>query len=186
MNLITEDSLVQPTHILSNEKGQSAIEFIMTFIFAAGLTFLFIGHTMNVTSGYLAHYVNFMSSRTYLTVEAGSDSFEANHATATAAAKEVFDRFPLAQFGVTGKHEIQSYETGGAIFAGSTFYFEQVVSLMPVIGGNQKAQFLTESLLGKEPTITNCLEMVCQAITGSRGECKNATNRSITLYDNGC
>lgn len=179
------DSLVQQTPIL-NEDGQSAIEFILTFIFAFGITFLFVNHTLNITGGYLAHYVNFMSARTYLTVEIGSDVFDTNSNYAAKKAQEVVDRFPLKDFGVDAKLEVFSYKDASALFAGTTLYFEQKVSLMPVIGGNQKAKLLSESFLGKEPTIINCLEMVCQAMTGSRQDCKDISQKSVTLYDNGC
>jgi hypothetical protein len=180
-----EDSLVQKTPIL-NESGQSAIEFILTFMFAFGITFLFINHTLNITSGYFAHYVNFMAARTYLTVESGSDAFEQNNAHAKRLAKEVVNRFPLKKFGIDPKLEVISFDDGSALFSGTTLYFEQKVSLMPIIGGKDKGRFLSESFLGKEPTISNCLQMVCQAMTGSRDSCKGISQKSMTLYDNGC
>jgi hypothetical protein len=180
-----EDYLAPKTLIL-NDSGQSAIEFILTFMFAFGITFLFVNHTLNITGGYLAHYVNYMSARTYLTVEAGADGFEQNNTFAIRQAKSVVDRFPLKAYGVNAKFEAINYQDASALFTGTTLYFEQKVSLMPVVGGKEKGRFLSESFLGKEPTITNCLQMACQAITGSRESCKDIAQKSVTLYDNGC
>lgn len=185
MSLTMEDSLVQQTHIL-NESGQSAIEFILTIAFAFGITFLFVGHSLNITSGYLAHYVNFMAARTYLTVDDGSDNFLSTSNAAFREANSVIDRFPLEAFGVKPEVESHNYQNASAIFTGITMYFEKKVSLMPIVGGTEKGRFLSESFLGKEPTVSTCLEMTCQALSGDRNACKDALSKSVTLYDNGC
>lgn len=181
----------QRTTILSNEDGQSAIEFILTFAIALGITFIFINQVVNMSEGFLVHYANFKASRVFLVQETGSNLVESNFATAANRAKKEFERYFAKNFkGVNARFETFSSKPQGnnsALFTGTTAFFDKRLSALPFIGGKVKVNLLSESFLGKEPDRQTCLEMVCQAITGSRQSCdSNAGGLDVTLYDNGC
>lgn len=183
--LTTEGFLVRKTRILNNEDGQSAIEFILTFSFCIGLTFLFLNQALNVTEGYLVHYVNYMSARTYLTHDSGNDVKVNNLNQAKAKAQEVFNRFPINRDGLDFRVLDSSEGTG--LFNGTIIQFERRMSTLPVVGGSDQALFYSESFLGKEPFRITCLQMVCAAMIGDYNTCKSQTEQlSVVLYDNGC
>ena len=185
-----EGSLVPEMHILNNDSGQVAIEFILTFVFALGVTFLFVSQALNMTEGYFVHYANYMASRTYLVHEVGSNDENSNFRAAEQEAKKTFDRYGLRNFGVNPTFEVETPAgIGGSsvLFTGTTAYFEKDLSSFQVIGGGAKAKLLSESFLGKEPARITCAQMICQAIMGDRGSCQGGSaGLEITLYDNGC
>lgn len=184
---IIKDFLVQEMHIHKNEEGQSAIEFVLTFAFALGITLLFVNQALNLTSGYLNHYVNFMSSRAYLVHETGIDNVTTNMNASVDQARDVFNGYPIQNFGIKAAFEVITLDKGSPLFSGTVSQFEKSLSSLPVVGGGEKALFYSESFLGKEPLRITCSQMVCAAITGNPGECaQNAENIDIVLYDNGC
>ena len=174
-------------HILDNELGQSAMEFVLTIAFAMGVTFLFVNQSLNLTAGYFAHYVNFMAARTYSVHETGVDSQETNITESSNIARQIISRSQLKAFGVDGTFTVVTRQEGSALFSGTVLQFEKSISALPIVGGREKALFYSESLLGKEPTRIICQQMVCGAMTGSPGSCQNtATSMDVVLYDNGC
>ncbi len=182
-----EDFSVQKMHTLKNEKGQSAIEFILTFAFALGLTFLFVNQALNLTSGYLNHYVNFMSSRAYLVHETGVDNVSTNTSASVEHATDVFNGYPMENFGITAEFEVITARKGSPLFSGTVSQFKKSLSSLPIVGGGEKALFYSESFLGKEPLRITCAEMICAAMTGNVGECQQRSESiDIVLYDNGC
>ena len=48
-------SSLEVIHIQNNEKGQSAIEFILTFAFGLGIVFLVSIQGLNVTKGFFVN-----------------------------------------------------------------------------------------------------------------------------------
>lgn len=179
------------TNTLHNENGQSAIEFILTFAFALGLTFIFISQAVNMTEGYLVHYANFMASRTYLVQErAGDNDADASFNFAGNRAREVFDSYSLGDFDIDAEFQFFKPTPQGqnsAVFTGTTARFQKRISPLAFVGGTTEVTLLTESFLGKEPTRSTCYEMVCRAITGNRQACLTSdTSIDVTLYDNGC
>lgn len=173
----------------NNEKGQSAIEFILTFAFAIGVTFLFVNQALNMTEGYLVHYVNFMSSRAYLVQESGVSAQGTNLNTAKEVATEVFESYPLKDFGVNASLKINEPGIDGvsSLFAGTIVQFEKRLSSIAFVGGGDTAKFYSESFLGKEPTRVQCYRMICAAMTGSGDICESReSNTDLVLYDNGC
>lgn len=173
--------------LLGNQRGQVAIEFVLVIGFALGMTFLFFTQAFNATEGYLVHYANFMAGRTYLTAEIGSNDVGSNLNYASTLAEEVYKSYPLANFKINSKFETVSYSEGSGLFTGTTAKFEKNLNIFPGIGAGDKAQFLSETFLGKEPTRITCHEQVCAAITGSRSSCVSKVDQmDATLYDNGC
>ena len=173
--------------LIRNEAGQSAIEFILTFAFAIGVTFLFLNQAMNLTEGYLAHYVNFMASRTYLVEDSGVNQKVSTLFHAKKKATEVYESYQLSRFGIDSTFTVITKAKGSALFSGTVIEFQKALSSMPMVGGGEKATFYSESLLGKEPTRITCQQMVCAAITGNLNQCRSAADQmDIVLYDNGC
>lgn len=189
MNPIRKYFLVHKTHIpITNESGQSTIEFVLVIAFALGVTFLFMAHTFNTTKGYLLHYANYTASRVYLTYDNGGGVVSQNYASAQRRAQEQLDSFNLdSVFGIQSDCRFTNYQNTNALFTGSVCEFQATTSFFPLIGGGDKAKLVTESFLGKEPTRTTCYEMTCFAMTGDRNICKSQSETmDITLYDNGC
>jgi len=171
-----------------NQKGQSAIEFVLVIGFALGVTFLFLTQTFNTTKGYLLHYANFTVSRVYLTAETNSNTVGSNLTAAEARAREQLNSFNLSSlFDIEATCEFRNYVNTNALFTGSVCEFEVTTNFFPLIGGGDKARLVSESFLGKEPTRINCYQMSCQAITGDRSSCESKMqSMDVTLYDNGC
>ena len=138
--------------IHKNEKGQSAIEFILTFAFSLGFVFLFVNLALNLTSGYLNHYVNFMASRTYLVQDSGINNEITVLNFAREEAQKTFDRYPISQFGIDAEFKVIKSGTRSGLYVGTTSQFEKPLSSMPLIGSAEDAILLSESFLGKEPT----------------------------------
>lgn len=174
-------------HIHHNEKGQSSLEFILTFAFGLGLTFLFLNQAINFTTGFLNHYVNFMASRAYMVHEIGVDNLDTNVNVAGDIAREVFGDYNLRNFGLSPDIQIITTREGSGLFQGTVASFSKQLSSLPFIGSGEDAVFYSESFLGKEPVRYTCYEQVCAAITGSSGGCRNiADETDMVLYDNGC
>jgi hypothetical protein len=170
---------------INNEHGQVAIEFILVFIFAISLSFLFVYLGINYVTGYIAHYTTFMASRTFLVADDGSRDIEAVLSHAEQQSRVKFSRYNLSTFGlsVNGLRLERPAPGKKAIFVGAVYEFQQALSPTRLIGGNDKATFLSESFLGKEPVRKYCFDQICQAM-GYGNEC--VTDMDATLFDNGC
>ena len=131
---IINDFLGQKMHIHKDESGQSAIEFILTFAFALGVTFLFVNQARNMTEGYLVHYANFMASRAYLTYDTGGNNKQGIIRDAGDFAEDVFKDYKLQIFGVEAKFEVIDRNRGSALFSGTVAQFEKPLSSLPVVG----------------------------------------------------
>lgn len=172
--------------MVNNERGQSAVEFILTFAFGLGITFLFVNQALNITSGFVAHYVNFMASRAYLVHETGNENVENVINLSVRKAREVFQSYGLSKVGVDAKFDVFTRDKTNALFTGSVLQFEKKMSAMPFVGGTGDTLFYSESFLGKEPSRVTCAKMICAAISGSQDACKAKQSSNIVLYDNGC
>lgn len=166
-----------------NEKGQSTIEFVITFGFSMGMTFLFLGMAINYVVGYLVHYGTFMASRTYLVHDRPSST---NIATtlnsAAAAAKRTYGLYNLDAFDA-GDVQINNPAEIRPLFAGAVTTFQRKISFVKFISGSKEATLVSESMLGKEPMRGECLQSTCAAMGGTTN-CSESMD--ITLYDNGC
>lgn len=182
--------LVQRKLILKinqNEKGQSSIEFILTFAFAIGISFLFVSHAINMTTGFLTHYATFMSGRAFLVHDATSNTVETNMNSAARVAKKVFKIYRLDRFGVNGDVQVLKPKPAGKnspLFSGVTAVFKKRLTPYKLVGGAVKATMLSEGFLGKEPLKIQCWEMICKAM--GVGTCGINAEMDITVYDNGC
>ena len=182
-----DDFLVHWMLMVDNQKGQSAVEFILTFSFALGVTFLFVNQALNITSGYLVHYVNFMSARAYLVHDGGINAPGSMFTQAKNKAIQVFESYNISEVGVDATLEVFSPNDNNGLFTGTVMQFEKRLSALPVVGGGKKALFYSESFLGKEPLRITCAKMICAAMTGNQDTCASRfDNTDMALYDNGC
>lgn len=184
LDQVEQDSLEQPKRILLNNSGQASIEFILTIVFTLGMTLLFIALALNTTKGYVAHYVTFMTARTYLVHDDGNRTISSNTQPAINAANETFEQYGLGAFGIESSGlQIHSDSSKSNLFRGATLTFSQLLSPLSIIANGVNATFHSEALLGKEPLRAECYESICTELTGD-----SACDRDqlITVMDNGC
>ena len=168
-----------------NNKGQSTIEFILTFTAAVGFIFLFLKMALNYTNGFMVHHATYMASRSYLVSdEERYDNAGAGDAQAFQLAKAVFSKnLPdglIQNFnGVLKENNPDSVSL--AVFVGVWVEFTQVFSL-GFVGGKDPVVFRSESFLGREPTRAESAIQVCSAIKSVTG---NGCSVHATLDDNG-
>lgn len=136
-----------------------------------------------MTKGYLVHYANFMASRTFLSYDrAGIGAVEQSLKAAEVRAKDVFKSYPLGNFGISAKFGVNRPGNVSPLFAGATSTFSERLTPLSLVGGENRATFLSESFLGKEPPRLECHLSVCQAM--GIENCNEPVD--ITVYDNGC
>ena len=92
---IAEVSTMRIFKKCSNQKGQSAIEFLVTFVFVIGFVFLFVRLVLNFGIGYLAHYATFMASRVYMSHDNGHGSVVTVVNSAKREALQEFKKYKL-------------------------------------------------------------------------------------------
>ena len=171
---------------LNNNKGQSTIEFILTFTAAVGFIFLFLKMALNYTNGYMVHHATFMASRVYLVNDQEpSVSPEDGDAPALKAATVVFKKYMPESLmpGVTVELKANAPVTSGSgfsVFTGLFANFSQTFS-MGMIGGKTQMDFRSESFLGREPTRAETVTQTCNAISFLGAGC----DVLATLDDNG-
>jgi hypothetical protein len=172
---------------LKKQKGQSTIEFIMTFSAAVGFIFLFLKMAMNYTDGYMVHHATYMASRAYLVSDEDRKALEEGDARAMAKAREVFLKYmPNGLIsGVTPtmlqENNPDPVRTRYHAFVGLWIEFSQKFSL-GFIGGKESIKFISESFLGREPTRSESRTQVCEAVKRLG---LNRCDVHVTLEDNG-
>lgn len=168
-----------------NNKGQSTIEFILTFTAAVGFIFLFLKMALNYTNGYMVHHATFMASRAYLVGDTESQqTVEGRDKNAFELAKSVFDK-NLPEALIQGFDGVLTENNPGvvkfSVFTGVWTEFTQIFSL-GFVGGKDPVKFRSESFLGREPTRVESITQICTAIkTITLGSC----DLQATLEDNG-
>ncbi|MDO9182973.1 MAG: hypothetical protein Q7U04_11225 [Bacteriovorax sp.] len=167
-----------------NNKGQSTIEFIMTFSAAVGFIFLFLKMALNYTDGFMVHHATFMASRAYLVGDDNQSSPSGGDSQAFAIAKTVFAKnLPtslMPKFDGVLK-ENNPDVVGFSAFVGLWTEFTQPFSI-GLIGGKDKVAYRSESFLGREPTRGETSFQTCIAISTVT---KSSCEIEATLDDNG-
>lgn len=168
-----------------NNKGQSTIEFIMTFTASVGFIFLFLKMAMNYTDGYMVHHATFMAARSYLVFDNNRDSIEEDDAQALTKAKDVFSRYMPEGLVPSVRPEMLKENNPGISkfqsFVGLYVDYSQKFSY-GFVGGKAPVRFVSEAFLGREPTRRESRDQVCKAIKDlGLGGC----NVHVTLEDNG-
>lgn len=172
---------------MKNSKGQSTIEFLLTFTVAVGFIFLFLKMAINYTNGFMVHHANFMAARSYLVSDAERQSDADNDQMAEAAAKKVFKSYmpeqliPEINAGSTKAYHPLATGTW-SIYTGIVTEFTTSFTY-GFIGGSEPIHLISEAFLGREPTRTESNAQTCKAIMDSFGLTSCAIH--TTLDDNG-
>lgn len=170
---------------MKNNKGQSTIEFILTFTAAVGFIFLFLKMATNYTNGYMVHHAVYMASRSYLVADTETQqTAEGRDKNAFDLAKQVFHKnLPDALIpGFDGElKENNASSVKYSAFTGVYVEFTQIFS-MGFVGGKDPIKFRAESFLGREPSRVESIEQTCRAIKYIVG---NSCDVQATLDDNG-
>jgi len=171
---------------VKNNKGQSTIEFIMTFTAAVGFIFLFLKMAINYTNGYMVHHATYLAARAYLVADENRASPEEGDERALAKAKQVFTSY-LPEELVSGvvAANLKANHPGDvrySAFVGLWIEYKQKFAL-GLVGGNEDATFRSEAFLGREPSRIETKHQVCAAIASvsNLGLC----DTHVTLDDNG-
>ena len=163
--------------------GQSTIEFLITFGFTLILLFVLVKISLNVTNGFLVHYATFAASRTFLVVDIFSDSPGGSDDEAGNQARDVFKKIVAGNTVTVTPQNIDSV-ANRSVFLGVRAQFIQKLAFSNVNGGKKPVTFVSESYIGRTPTMSECVDRVCEAmkLVGTLEEC----TKNVTLEDNGC
>jgi hypothetical protein len=173
---------------IKEEKGQSTIEFLVSFTIALGFIFSFFKLAIVYTNGYLVHYVTFLSSRAYMVGEGDVNNADASDIFAKNSAEAVFNSYNIPGIipGFSSVPTIEdplSHPGSTNLYIGVRVEYEEQITIP---GTNKKISFpfISESYLGMEPTRAECKERICNAMrgVGPGSDCKNHS----TISDNGC
>lgn len=189
---LVRDFLVQRNlMVIRNQKGQSTVEFILTFAFGVSLVLLIFNTAINFATGYLVQYATFMASRVYLTADTHTGSIgQVNPSLAGSEqkAKIAFNNYNLNVFKIPSENfKINKVENISdntqAMTVGAYTTFELSMDILGKVAGQKKMELVSESFLGKEPTRAECASRVCFAMTG---QLNCDASMDITLFDDGC
>ncbi len=165
-----------------NSRGQSTIEFLISFTVIFGMTFFIVKTTMNYGNGFYLHWATYAASRKFLTYDSNNKLVDTVINRAKNPAKELFDAYGIK--GVTVQFN-DNNSAGRNVLLGAYAEFEDGFSPVSNIGGNKKVKYRSESFLGKEPPRGYCHAMVLERIQqGSKGT--GAIDKFMTVFDNGC
>lgn len=171
----------------NNKKGQSTIEFLSSFAFILSILFLYVKMALNITNGYLLHYATFMASRAFLVETGGSNSNGGSDTAAIASAQKVFSLYSDSYVGLKSPPKMDKHTADSgvkAVYIGIIGEIKQAFSFSKLIGGTKLMHYVSESFLGREPMLEECLSQVCAALGASGSD--QACNVASTLVDNGC
>ena len=170
---------------IRNSKGQSTIEFIMTFTAAVGFIFLFLKMALNYTDGFMVHHATFMAARSYLVNDDDRKVLNEGDSRAFSKAKEVFTRYMPVGFVKDVDSSLLKENNPSSMkhhaFVGVHVEFFEKFSI-GFVGGKKSIQMVSEAFLGREPTRSETRQQVCSAIK-SLGLSKCEV--FVTLEDNG-
>lgn len=171
---------------IKNNKGQSTIEFIMTFSAAIGFIFLFLKMAMNYTDGFMVHHATFMAARSYMVNDDDRKEKSEGDSRAFTKAKEVFTKYmPEGLINGVDSSLVKENNPGSMryhAFVGLHVEFFEKFSL-GFIGGKKSIRMVSEAFLGREPTRAETREQVCSAIKYAMNF--NKCEVFVTLEDNG-
>lgn len=149
---------------LKSEKGQSTIEFIMTFTVAVGFIFLFLKTALNYTDGFMVHHATYMALvLTWSVMKKDKKEMMPE----LCSRRQVFTKY-MPEGLVKGIDASMLKENNPGVvkfhaFVGLWVEFYQRFSL-GFIGGKESIHFVSESFLGREPTRVETRGQVCKAV----------------------
>ena len=169
------------------QKGQSSVEFIISFMVIIGFVFMYVKVAMNFTNGYVVHYANFMASRALLVYEGNNNTPDGGDGAAKTRALEVWGTYNIeGVLGAAAGSLVLEQRLPGSIantvFVGTTASYQDRFTIFGNVGSTEKLNFQSESFLGREPSIAECVERTCEAFKELGIDCGSNT----TVMDNGC
>lgn len=166
-----------------NQKGQSTIEFIVTFTVAIGFIFLFMQMAINYTNGYLIHHATFIASRAFLTADSEQRDSRVGEDNAETFTKKIFLHYmPDFLKPDLSKFHVNRVSMDRRAFVGVYYEFTQIFTLS-LIGGKDEMYFRSESFLGREPTRGETISQICKRMKSIIGT--TTCEFHMTLDDNG-
>ncbi len=168
-------------------RGQSTIEFLLCFVYAFGIIFVFCSVAYNITNGYLIHYATFMASRAYLVADDNSNTTMAGEGEAEQIASEVFKKFKINALipengGVLRINTPLSLVKN--VFVGAFYKYKSKFPTFHIVGPPIDLNLTSESFLGRIPTRAECLARICKALELTNGG--SCPQFFTTFYDDGC
>lgn len=197
MNPITTDQIQDSSRLRWNtlkkdERGQSTIEFVMTFAFVVMFLGVFVRFAINTTNGYIVHYVTYQASRVMLVADNNAASESSTDTASRTVARNMFKSylpdFPLNKVRISHPTSIGEGPDSDNLFSGVRAEFELPFALA-AMGGEQPLKLVSESFLGRIPPMGYCRKQVCKAIDiaiGTSDACSGEESKNITVVDNGC
>ncbi|MBT7608570.1 MAG: hypothetical protein HN576_02365 [Bacteriovoracaceae bacterium] len=166
----------------NNDKGQSTVEFLMTFVFIFGIMFVYVKIALNFTRGYMIHLANYQASRAYLISDLNSNDSSGSDSKATEAATKVWKSY-YSDFSGTDIVANSPAFGGSSIFVGTFVEYTEKFSFGFPFSAMDPMELRSESFLGREPTRQTCLERTCKSMKDLGA---NDCGAHMTLSDNGC
>ncbi len=169
------------------EDGQSTTEFLSSFIFAIVIVMVFLKISFVIADGFLVHYATYMASRTYMVVDVNANSPNGSDGAAFQRSAETFLTFLVPKLVPNWQANLQvngPRTVDNKVFVGNWIEMRNQFGVSDLVGGRKPVYLRSESFLGREPTVGECIDRVCTAmeIVSGGGDC----NKFITLFDNGC
>ena len=178
-----------------NSKGQSVIEFLISFTFIFAFLVLFIYTAITIADGQFIHYVTFSASRLYLVIDRNHNGIGSGGLDSTDELNKVeavMASFPLKKIlPEDGKLEFRTPGDNlnkNTPYIGLIYRFKHKISPVNLFGGKEPVEFTSESFLGREPTRQECIEEIRNAfrdVIGANVD-SNSGYSNTTMYDNGC
>ncbi len=174
---------------LKNNKGQSTIEFLFSFILMVGIFTIFLRVGINSGLGYLTHYATFMASRVFLVYDTNSNVPSGSDIRAAIEGKTEFEKFMKVKGKLDFNKPMSLKSPSHALYVGAIYESKTKLSMFGMLGGKVILNLRSESFLGKEPTRADCLSRVCAALAITLGiqVCDSSEYQDhVTAFDNGC
>lgn len=173
---------------LLDDSGQSTTEFLAAFIFAIVIILVFLKIAINLVNGYVVHYAVYNASRTYLVWDNFSNTPANSDQAAWKAAQATFLAYPLDK--IIPELDVSKLTRipptfSNPVFTGIWIEWETPFGVSKMIGGIQPVKYRSESFLGREPSVSQCLKKVCDAMADVDPS-QNACDIHTTAFDNGC
>ena len=185
-DFLPQQRLMKNKRLNVGDKGQSTIEFLVSFSVVFTILLTFVRIAFNATNGFYVHYAVFNASRAYLVSDENNNSTSNGDSNARDKAREVFERFKVEYLLGGNKPELMTNNPGSfpnKPFIGNYTTFKMDFGVSGTIGGKGPINMISESFLGREPSRQECIERICEAFSAIDG---GACSSHTTLYDNGC
>lgn len=174
---------------LKNKKGQSSIEFVLTFSLIFSFIFLFLKMALNYTDGYMLHHAVYMASRAFLVQDNGFASVDDGDQQAFQQAQRVFQKYaPSALLPEVDSGSLQANYPDSVPVVSLVGVYASIEKKFSVglINIPEPLVLRSESFLGREPSRQEAMMSTCFAIAGIfSGGAADGCETHVTIDDNG-